>query len=38
MFVYFLKMMFVGHMFDYVLDHMILGLVTTALQLPSFLA
>ena len=30
-FVYFLKMMSVGHVLDYVLDYMILGLMTTAL-------
>ena len=37
-FVYFLKIMLIDHMLDYVLNDMILDLVTTALQLPSFLA
>ena len=27
-----IMMMLVGHVLDYVLDHMIIGLVTTALQ------
>ena len=34
----FLKMMLLGHMLDHVLDQMILGTVTTALQLPSSFA
>ena len=33
-FVFFLKMMSVGHVLDHVLDHIILGLVTMTLQLP----
>ena len=36
-FVRFLKMMSVGYMLDYVLNHIILGSVTKALQLPSSL-
>ena len=31
-FVYFLKMMLVGHILDYVLDQIILGLIITVLQ------
>ena len=42
MFVCFLKMMWVSqvldHVPDFVLDHMIIGLMTTALQLPFSLA
>ena len=34
-FVRFLKMMSVGHVLDYVLDYMILGLVTTILQFDA---
>ena len=37
-FVCFLKMMSVGHILDYMLNNIILSLMTTALQLPSSLA